>query len=74
MTSDSFVMLPQHLKQIRVLMLNDKEELEKTLFRLEQGNALSQYNGSVLLGVVYETVTPEICFPCPVCGSSGTIR
>ena len=32
-------MLPQHLKQIRVLMLNDKENLERTLFRLEQGNA-----------------------------------
>uniref|UniRef100_A0A3Q4HF18 Uncharacterized protein n=1 Tax=Neolamprologus brichardi TaxID=32507 RepID=A0A3Q4HF18_NEOBR len=30
-------MLPQHLKQIRVLMLNDKQNLERTLFRLEQG-------------------------------------
>lgn len=30
-------MLPQHLKQIRVLMLNDKENLQRTLFRLEQG-------------------------------------
>lgn len=36
-------MLPQHLKQIRVLMLSDKENLERTLFRLEQGNtALKQ--------------------------------
>lgn len=32
-------MLPQHLKQIRVLMLNDKDNLERTLFRLEQGKA-----------------------------------
>lgn len=32
-------MLPHHLKQIRVLMLNDKENLERTLFRLEQGDA-----------------------------------
>lgn len=35
-------MLPQHLKQIRVLMLNDKENLQRTLFRLEQGNASSK--------------------------------
>ncbi|CAG5882950.1 unnamed protein product, partial [Menidia menidia] len=27
----------RHLKQIRVLMLNDSENLERTLFRLEQG-------------------------------------
>lgn len=32
-------MLPQHLKQIRVLMLNEKENLERMLFRLEQGNS-----------------------------------
>ncbi|XP_033960867.1 glycogen debranching enzyme isoform X2 [Pseudochaenichthys georgianus] len=31
------MMLLQHLKQIRVLMLNEKENLERTLFRLEQG-------------------------------------
>lgn len=33
-------MLPQHLKQIRVLMLNDKENLQRTLFRLEQGKVM----------------------------------
>lgn len=33
-------MLPQHLKQIRVLMMNDKENLERSLFRLEQGSHL----------------------------------
>lgn len=36
---DLLEMLPQHLKQIRVLMLNDKENLQRNLFRLEQGNA-----------------------------------
>lgn len=39
---DLLNMLPQHLKQIRVLMLNDMENLQRTLFRLEQGNASSK--------------------------------
>ncbi|TNN24694.1 Glycogen debranching enzyme [Liparis tanakae] len=30
-------MFPQHLKQIRVLMINATEKLERSLFRLEQG-------------------------------------
>ncbi|XP_027132295.1 glycogen debranching enzyme-like isoform X1 [Larimichthys crocea] len=43
-------MLPQHLKQIRVLMLNDKENLERTLFRLEQGFELQFRLGPSLQG------------------------
>lgn len=41
--SDLLNMLPQHLKQIRVLMLNDKENLQRTLFRLEQGKAMFRH-------------------------------
>ncbi|XP_041849646.1 glycogen debranching enzyme isoform X1 [Melanotaenia boesemani] len=44
------MMLPQHLKQIRVLMLNDKENLERTLFRLEQGFELQFRLGPSLQG------------------------
>ncbi|KAM6918647.1 glycogen debranching enzyme [Xenentodon cancila] len=44
------MMLPQHLKQIRVLMLNDKDNLEKTLFRLEQGFELQFHLGPSLQG------------------------
>uniref|UniRef100_A0A668A7V7 Glycogen debranching enzyme n=1 Tax=Myripristis murdjan TaxID=586833 RepID=A0A668A7V7_9TELE len=47
---DLFEMLPQHLKQIRVLMLNDKENLERTLFRLEQGFELQFRLGPSLQG------------------------
>uniref|UniRef100_A0A3P9IX22 Glycogen debranching enzyme n=1 Tax=Oryzias latipes TaxID=8090 RepID=A0A3P9IX22_ORYLA len=43
-------MLPQHLKQIRVLMLNDKDNLERTLFRLEQGFELQFRLGPSLQG------------------------
>ncbi|XP_059200245.1 glycogen debranching enzyme [Centropristis striata] len=43
-------MLPQHLKQIRVLMVNDKENLERTLFRLEQGFELQFRLGPSLQG------------------------
>nr|XP_033506767.1 amylo-alpha-1, 6-glucosidase, 4-alpha-glucanotransferase a isoform X1 [Epinephelus lanceolatus] len=43
-------MLPHHLKQIRVLMLNDKENLERTLFRLEQGFELQFRLGPSLQG------------------------
>ncbi|XP_076018251.1 glycogen debranching enzyme [Genypterus blacodes] len=43
-------MLPQHLKQIRVLLLNDKEELERTLFRLKQGFELQFRLGPSLQG------------------------
>ncbi|XP_071384388.1 glycogen debranching enzyme-like, partial [Centroberyx affinis] len=43
-------MLPQHLKQIRVLMLNDKENLERTLFRLDQGFELQFRLGPSLQG------------------------
>uniref|UniRef100_A0A3Q3XM66 Glycogen debranching enzyme n=1 Tax=Mola mola TaxID=94237 RepID=A0A3Q3XM66_MOLML len=43
-------MLPQHLKQIRVLMLNDKENLQRTLFRLEQGFELQFRLGPSLQG------------------------
>ncbi|XP_023190606.1 glycogen debranching enzyme isoform X1 [Xiphophorus maculatus] len=44
------MMLPQHLKQIRVLMLNGKENLERTLFRLEQGFELQFRLGPSLQG------------------------
>uniref|UniRef100_A0AAV2JTZ0 Glycogen debranching enzyme n=1 Tax=Knipowitschia caucasica TaxID=637954 RepID=A0AAV2JTZ0_KNICA len=43
-------MLPQHLKQIRVLMLHEKENLERTLFRLEQGFELQFRLGPSLQG------------------------
>ncbi|XP_028282971.1 glycogen debranching enzyme isoform X1 [Parambassis ranga] len=43
-------MLPQHLKQIRVLMLNEKEDLDRTLFRLEQGFELQFRLGPSLQG------------------------
>ncbi|XP_060940670.1 glycogen debranching enzyme [Limanda limanda] len=43
-------MLPQHLKQIRVLMLNDKENSERSLFRLEQGFELQFRLGPSLQG------------------------
>ncbi|XP_058498944.1 glycogen debranching enzyme isoform X2 [Solea solea] len=43
-------MLPQHLKQIRVLMLNDQENLERILFRLEQGFELQFRLGPSLQG------------------------
>ncbi|XP_038574852.1 glycogen debranching enzyme isoform X2 [Micropterus salmoides] len=43
-------MLPQHLKQIRVLMLNDKENLQRNLFRLEQGFELQFRLGPSLQG------------------------
>uniref|UniRef100_A0A3Q3IKW1 Glycogen debranching enzyme n=1 Tax=Monopterus albus TaxID=43700 RepID=A0A3Q3IKW1_MONAL len=43
-------MLPQHVKQIRVLMLNEKENLERTLFRLEQGFELQFRLGPSLQG------------------------
>ncbi|XP_030607338.1 glycogen debranching enzyme isoform X2 [Archocentrus centrarchus] len=43
-------MLPQHLKQIRVLMLNKKENLERTLLRLEQGFELQFRLGPSLQG------------------------
>ncbi|XP_024124713.1 glycogen debranching enzyme isoform X1 [Oryzias melastigma] len=43
-------MLPQHLKQIRVLMLNDNDNLERTLFRLEQGFELQFRLGPSLQG------------------------
>lgn len=43
-------MLPQHLKQIRVLVLNDQEDLQRTLFRLEQGFELQFRLGPSLQG------------------------
>ncbi|KAM4623773.1 glycogen debranching enzyme isoform 2-T2 [Polymixia lowei] len=43
-------MLPQHLKQIRVLLLNDKEDLDRTLFRLDQGFELQFRLGPSLQG------------------------
>ncbi|XP_056452233.1 glycogen debranching enzyme isoform X2 [Gadus chalcogrammus] len=43
-------MLPQHLKQIRVLQLNNQENLERTLFRLEQGFELQFRLGPSLQG------------------------
>ncbi|KAM3604619.1 uncharacterized protein V6R79_013990 [Siganus canaliculatus] len=53
-------MLPQHLKQIRVLMLNDKENLERTLFRLEQGFELQFRLGPSLQG---KNVTVHTNYP-----------
>ncbi|KAF7223093.1 glycogen debranching enzyme isoform X2 [Nothobranchius furzeri] len=44
------MMLPEHLKQIRVLMLNNEENLERTLFRLEQGFELQFRLGPSLQG------------------------
>ncbi|XP_056148989.1 glycogen debranching enzyme-like isoform X2 [Lampris incognitus] len=43
-------MLPQHMRQIRVLLLNDKENLERTLFRLDQGFELQFRLGPSLQG------------------------
>ncbi|XP_077471646.1 glycogen debranching enzyme [Stigmatopora argus] len=43
-------MVPQDLKQIRVLVLNDKENLERTLFRLDQGFELQFRLGPSLQG------------------------
>ncbi|XP_028328469.1 glycogen debranching enzyme isoform X1 [Gouania willdenowi] len=54
-------MLPQHLKQIRVLMLNHKENLERMLYRLEQGFELQFHLGPSLQGsrVQVQTNYPE---------------
>ncbi|KAM8838506.1 glycogen debranching enzyme isoform 2-T4 [Synchiropus picturatus] len=55
-------MLPQHLRQIRVLMLNEKENLERTLFRLDQGFELQFRLGPSLQGrkvTVYTNYPPE---------------
>ncbi|XP_053185673.1 glycogen debranching enzyme isoform X2 [Scomber japonicus] len=55
-------MLPQHMKQIRVLVLNDKENLERTLFRLDQGLELYFQLGPSLQGrnvTVYTNYPPE---------------
>lgn len=35
-------MFPEQLKQIRVLMLNDKDNFERTLFRLDQGKSFNR--------------------------------
>ncbi|XP_054622579.1 glycogen debranching enzyme isoform X2 [Dunckerocampus dactyliophorus] len=43
-------MLPQDLKQIRVLVLNDNDHLERTLFRLDQGFELQFRLGPSLQG------------------------
>nr|XP_057917611.1 glycogen debranching enzyme isoform X2 [Doryrhamphus excisus] len=43
-------MLPQDLKQIRVLILNDNDNLERTLFRLDQGFELQFRLGASLQG------------------------
>ncbi|XP_037537913.1 glycogen debranching enzyme [Nematolebias whitei] len=51
------MMLPQHLKQIRVLMLNNKESLERTLFRLEQ---VFPHRGEERLGGGYIVVDPVL--------------
>ncbi|XP_062284498.1 glycogen debranching enzyme-like isoform X2 [Scomber scombrus] len=53
-------MLPQHMKQIRVLVLNDKENLERTLFRLDQGFELYLQLGPSLQG---RTVTVYTNYP-----------
>lgn len=53
-------MLPQHLKQIRVLVLNEKENLERTLFRLDQGFELHFQLGPSLQG---RTVTVHTNYP-----------
>ncbi|XP_061654774.1 glycogen debranching enzyme isoform X1 [Phyllopteryx taeniolatus] len=53
-------MLPQDLKQIRVLMLNDKENLERALFRLDQGFELQFRLGPSLQGRI---VTVETNYP-----------
>ncbi|XP_061784636.1 glycogen debranching enzyme [Nerophis lumbriciformis] len=43
-------MLPKDLKQIRVLILNDKDDLSRTLFRLDQGFELQFRLGPSLQG------------------------
>ncbi|XP_037131537.1 glycogen debranching enzyme isoform X2 [Syngnathus acus] len=53
-------MLPQDLKQIRVLILNDKENLERTLFRLDQGFELQFRLGPSLQG---RRVTVQTNYP-----------
>ncbi|CAL8276876.1 unnamed protein product [Lota lota] len=58
-------MLPQHLKQIRVLQLNNQENLERTLFRLEQGFELQFRLGPSLQG---RTVSLHTNYPAPGAG------
>nr|KAF6396067.1 amylo-alpha-1, 6-glucosidase, 4-alpha-glucanotransferase [Rousettus aegyptiacus] len=51
-----------HGKQIRILLLNEMEKLEKTLFRLEQGFELQFRLGPTLQG---KTVTVHTNYPYP---------
>ncbi|XP_072500200.1 glycogen debranching enzyme isoform X2 [Notamacropus eugenii] len=51
-----------HFKQVRILLLNDMEKLEKTLFRLEQGFELQFRLGPTLQG---KTVTVYTNYPHP---------
>ncbi|XP_027724061.1 glycogen debranching enzyme isoform X1 [Vombatus ursinus] len=51
-----------HIKQVRILLLNDMEKLEKTLFRLEQGFELQFRLGPTLQG---KTVTVYTNYPHP---------
>ncbi|CAL8347014.1 unnamed protein product [Merluccius merluccius] len=55
-------MLPQHLKQVRVLQVNNQENLERTLFRLEQGFELQFRLGPSLQG---RTVSVHTNYPAP---------
>ncbi|XP_040216109.1 glycogen debranching enzyme isoform X1 [Rana temporaria] len=52
----------EHTKQVRVLMLNDMEKLEKRLFRLEQGFELQFRLGPTLQG---KNVTVHTNYPPP---------
>lgn len=51
-----------HSKQIRILLLNDMEKLEKTLFRVEQGFELQFRLGPTLQG---KAVTVHTNYPFP---------
>lgn len=52
-------MLPQHLKQIRVLMLNDKENVQRTLFRLEQGKVMYGQTDRLLDQQIFVCLNPD---------------
>lgn len=67
-------------KQIRVMVLNDMEKLDRTLFRLDQGkfqltfNALHRPEASFFLQsmgmtvLVYCSVISSLCYVRNVCG------